>query len=201
MIEQYARYYYQRYLVDPLVQIVNNFFSPIQVTFAAGVLGILAACTIVMNWPILSILLLLLSGYADTFDGSLARHQAQTSPFGAVLDILTDRLVEFSIIFALYLQQPAIRGLMCFLMLGCVLLCVTSFLVVGIFTVNQSEKEFYYSPGLIERAEAFILFIFMIMFPRYFTTISILFVCLVTLTILIRVYEFYKNCIPTRASK
>lgn len=75
-------------------------------------------------------------------------------------------------------------------MLTSILLCVTSFLVVGIFTEKQTEKSFYYSPGLIERGEAFFFFILMILFPSYFVLLSSLFILLVLLTTAIRVVQF-----------
>lgn len=60
---------------------------------------------------------------------------------------------------------PQERGLWCMLTLGSMLLCITSFLVVGIFTENQSQKSFHYSPGLMKRAEAFSFFIAMMIWP------------------------------------
>ena len=78
-------------------------------------------------------------------------------------------------------------------MLGSILLCITSFLVVGIFTPNHSSKSFHYSPGLIERAEAFLFFIVMIFVPYYFTFFAFLFATLVALTALIRLWQFSKT--------
>ena len=75
-------------------------------------------------------------------------------------------------------------------MLGSILLCVTSFLVVGIFSENSSKKGFYYSPGLIERLEAFIFFICMLVLPMYFEALSIIFTILVVMTTVIRVMQF-----------
>ena len=75
-------------------------------------------------------------------------------------------------------------------MLGSVLICITSFLVVAIVSDNQSEKSFYYSPGLMERAEAFIFFILMIWLPQYFSFLSMSFIILVSYTALKRVYDY-----------
>lgn len=190
MLEQYVSPHYQRCLVDALARYVGRYFSPIQITLFAGLCGLASMIFLAYGFPAAAILCLLVSGYADTLDGTVARLYGASSPIGAVLDILTDRLVEFALIFGLYLQDPASRSLMSMLMLGSILLCVTSFLVVGIFTANESEKGFHYSPGLMERAEAFIMFILMILLPPYFMPLSILFVLLVTLTTIIRVLEF-----------
>lgn len=127
-------------------------------------------------------------------DGSLARHQNKTSPIGAALDITADRLVEFAIILGLFLIDPHKRGLLCLLMLGSVLLCITTFLVVGIFSENQSEKGFHYSPGLMERTEAFAFFALMMLFPIYFTPLAAIFSALTFFTAGKRLYEFSPCC-------
>ena len=112
---------------------------------------------------------------------------------GAILDITCDRCVEFSIILGLYLVDPTSRPFLSFMMLGSVLVCVTTFLVVALFTPNESEKGFHYSPGLIERAEAFLFFGLMILFPPLFTPLAALFSILVFLTGLLRIRQFYLN--------
>ena len=75
-------------------------------------------------------------------------------------------------------------------MLMSILICITSFLVVGIFSPNTSEKGFFYSPGFIERGEAFLFFIVMAIFPSLFPFFSLLFFSLVFLTALIRLVQF-----------
>jgi archaetidylinositol phosphate synthase len=94
---------------------------------------------------------LVLSGFLDTLDGSLARHLNKTSS-----------------------------------------ICVTTFLVVGIFTKNDSQKSFFYSPGLIERAEAFIVFSLMILLPFTFSVLAWGFIALTFLTAFLRLWQFIK---------
>jgi len=191
MIDSYGRTLYQKVVVDPFLPIFS-YFSPTTVTFFALITGVAVLPLMAIKYPILAFVMLLFSGFLDTLDGSIARFKNQTSPFGAALDIVGDRMVEFSVILGLYLYQPEIRSLNCLLMLGSILLCITSFLVVGIFTQNKKEKSFHYSPGLIERAEAFIFFSIMILFPRAFFVISYLFIALVFFTALIRLWQFKK---------
>lgn len=104
-----------------------------------------------------------------------------------------DRIVEFSAVLALYLFDPQHRATLTILMLGSILLCITSFLVVGIFSNNTSQKSFYYSPGIMERAEAFLFFIVMTLFPDYFNFLAAVFCFLVCLTALIRLFEFKRS--------
>jgi hypothetical protein len=83
-----------------------------------------------------------------------------------------------------------VDGIFSLLMLGSILICVTSFLVVGIFLENTSQKSFYYSPGLIERAEAFLFFVLMILFSKAFSILAVIFSILVFLTAALRLYQF-----------
>lgn len=168
MIEQGTRHYYQKHLVDPVAALLIDRISPNTMTILSGVLGILVYPTLFYGQNMFAVVLLLLSGYCDTLDGTLARMNQCATPWGSVLDIMTDRLVEWTTVLALWSIDPNHRSLWCLIMLGSMLLCITSFLVVGIFTENQTHKSFYYSPGIMERAEAFLFFIAMILWPASF---------------------------------
>ena len=123
----------------------------------------------------------------------MARYQGKAGNRGAMLDILSDRAVESSVILGLYAVDPHSRGWFCLFMLASVLLCVTTFLVTGIFVQQKSEKSFYYSPGLMERSEAFIFFGLMITFPAAFTPLSSSFSLLVGWTAIKRLYDFSRK--------
>ncbi len=192
MIDTYCRAPYQRVLVDPFVSWLSRgqVVTPMHLTFFGLFLGVLVIPLLAYDFVWAAFCLILLSGYLDTVDGSLARQTQRSCPKGAVLDIVCDRLVEFSIILGLYFVDPASRALLCLLMLGSVLFCITSFLVVGIFSSNESEKSFYYSPGIMERTEAFLFFVAMILLPSFFLPLALLFTVLVALTAVIRIYQF-----------
>lgn len=192
MLETYVRPIYQRCLVDPVAQLCQQRWAtlPLHVTLASVGAGICAALAIYAHLPTLGIVLLLLSGYFDTLDGSLARLQKQATDHGAMFDIIADRVVEFAIVFALFALDPTGRAAMALVMLGSILICVTSFLVVGIYTANESHKGFHYSPGIMERAEAFIFFILMILLPQCFIIFAAIFSLLVALTAAIRIIQF-----------
>lgn len=196
MIETNLRKTYQKICIDPVLRIKGlQKVHPIFLTYFAGFLGIGIFPALAFGFPLLAFALLVISGFIDTLDGSLARHYEKSSPEGAALDILSDRVVEFAIILGLYCVDPSSRSLPIIFMLGSILICVTSFLIVGIFTKNDSEKSFYYSPGIIERAEAFIFFAIMILLPSTFFFLSYLFSFLVFLTAFIRIFQFLKKMI------
>ncbi len=161
-------------------------------TLLAMLTGIGVAIALLCHQVILSLLLLAISGYLDSLDGTVARLRGNTQPIGAVFDIVADRVVELSVIMGLFLSHPTQRAIVSFSMLGSVLICVTAFLVVGIFADNDSAKGFFYSHGLMERAEAFIFFALMIIFPQAFQWLAWLFVVLVLYTAVMHIWRFYR---------
>ena len=193
MIEQGVRSYFEKLFIAPVLKNLSIKVSPNHVTSMAGAFGILVFPVLVLGHAWLAIFLLALSGYCDILDGALARSRNCTSSWGTVLDIVMDRVVEISTIMALWAIDSQVRSLSCFCMLACVTICITSFLVVGIFSDQQSEKSFNYSPGLMERAEAFLFFTVMIIFPGFFTQLSILFCVLVLYTAVIRLWQFRRQ--------
>ncbi|MCH9770293.1 MAG: CDP-alcohol phosphatidyltransferase family protein [Gammaproteobacteria bacterium] len=194
MIELHIRPLYQKICVDPVVNLLRHqrFCSPLFITFLALLTGI--ACFIAlyfgaMYWAVAT---LIISGYLDTLDGSIARAQGAASPKGAVLDIVVDRIVEFLILLGLYFIAPETRALPIIWMMGASWVCVTSFLVVGVFTENKSHKGFHYSTGLMERFEAFLFFLLMILIPAWFMPLAWVYVALVLFTAAFRVYQFFQ---------
>ncbi len=194
MLEKLFRERYQKFLINPAINFcIRKKIQPLQITALGLIVGCLAFPLICFGYPITAILLLTLSGYLDTLDGSLARIQDTDSPIGAVCDILADRIVEALTILGLYAFAPTERALPCLCMMAATLLCVTSFLVVAIFSANNSLKSFFYSPGIIERAEAFILWSIMILYPKTFFSLSYSFTALVLITAFVRFTQFFKQ--------
>lgn len=194
MLEDKIKPSYQNWILTPFLNIhwIHR-FNPNVLTLAGLGCGMAIPLLLPFGYPLFALIALALSGFFDTLDGALARSKNISSPKGAVLDITSDRAVEFCIILALYLVDPGQRALLSLLMLGSILLCITSFLVVGIFSRNTTEKSFYYSPGIMERLEAFIFFGLMMLFPAGFPILAILFTSLVFLTAFIRLKQFVTN--------
>lgn len=197
MLEGLCRNTYEKSLISPLLKIpAVNRCRPIAITIAGCLIGISFAPLIIAGWTWAALGALLLSGFLDTLDGSLSRFQNSASSKGAVWDIVCDRIVEFSILFGLYWVDPDYRGHLTIGMLGSILLCITSFLVVGIFsekTTNGIKKSFHYSPGLIERAEAFLIWGVMAWAPKAFFHLSCVFIILVLITTGVRLWQFTKH--------
>lgn len=154
MIEQKIRPTFQKIFVDNVAKLVAPTIAPNLVTILSLICGLVAAVSFFIN-QYLCVFLLLLSGYLDILDGSVARLQNSSSSFGTMLDILSDRFVESFIIIVIFINQLDIAWVGLLMMMS-IIVCISSFLLVGIFSQKESSKSFYYSPGLIERAETFI---------------------------------------------
>lgn len=189
MIEQKIRPVFQRIFVDSIAKSIAPVIAPNLITLISLVVGLVAAIAFFIN-QYLCIFLLLLSGYFDILDGSVARLQGSSSSFGTILDILSDRFVESFIIIAIFINQLDIAWVGLLMMMS-IIVCISSFLLVGIFSQKESSKSFYYSPGLIERAETFIFFIVMILFSNMVLILGLIYTLLVLWTTLYRCYEFY----------
>lgn len=195
MLEGICRSAVEKWVVLRVAKRLQTFswVTPTIITTAGLITGLFSAFFLIIGYLNLSIVALLLSGYLDMLDGSFARLTQSNGIKGAVFDIMSDRVVEAGVIVGLYYVEPTYRATLCLWMMVAVLLCVTSFLVVGIANDQKNSdqnKSFYYSPGLIERAEAFVFFSAMILLPHYFTLLAIMFIILVLLTAFVRLFEF-----------
>lgn len=196
MLETICREPVDRVLISPVLTLLKERVSPSYITLMAVIAGVLAAFFIYLDAIVLACTFLIASGYLDMLDGALARAMDQQSELGSVFDIIGDRVVEFFIFLGLWAHSPLMRGGYVLFMLGATLICVTSFLVVSMFSENKSEKSFHYSPGLMERAEAFIFFFLMILFPSAFGIFAVIFSVLVFYTAFERVHGFYRAVTP-----
>lgn len=197
MIETYIKKTYQSVLVKPVARLLPTSTKPNTITLIAALLGIACGLAIALHQPIIAVVLLILSGYADTLDGCLAELTSQQTNLGCIFDIISDRLVEIAVILGLFFYQASTsRAVLSLLMLSSVLICITSFLIVSLFTTDtqttSTGKSFLYSIGLIERAEAFIMFGLMILMPQYFVPLAITFTALVSLTAFLHIYRYRK---------
>lgn len=189
MIEKNIRPWFQKHFID----LVATELSKLKVrantlTALSFITGAISAILILYS-PWGAVFFLLLSGYLDILDGSVARIQGISSPIGTMLDILSDRFAETFVIIALFAVHSNIAWVGLLMMMS-IIVCISSFLLVGIFSEQKSHKSFCYSPGLMERAETFIFFIIMILLPSSVLWLGVLFTALVLLTTFNRVREF-----------
>ena len=165
--------------------------SPNQVTGAALTVGLSAAVVLFFGLPYPAVALLWFSGYLDAVDGSMARLSGKSNPFGAMLDIVSDRVVELSIFWALALNHPesypAMMGLV-----STIVLTMTVFLTTGMLLGKSGKKSFYYQPGLMERTEGFIASTAMMLFQQWLVPLTWIYAALIGITIIQRLLEARK---------
>jgi len=101
-----------------------------------------------------------LAFFLDAVDGAVARAKGLTSKKGAFLDGISDRLVEFFVVLALFVSTTDIQIQLLLLAILFFGTCMTSFVKAyaehsGIMG-NEAAKKM---PGLLERAERSILLV------------------------------------------
>lgn len=188
MIDTYARKYAQPAIQRTARTFIKLGLSANQVTWTAFVVGVGSSVFVFLQRPVISLVLLWLSGYLDAVDGSMAREQRQMSAWGTVLDVTFDRIVELGIIVALAIRYPQAQLLLLLLTAG-IVFSMTVFLTVGALSEKKGMKSFYYQAGLAERTEGFILFSVMILFPHWLLWSTGVFLFVEVFTGLQRMFE------------
>ncbi len=190
MLDTHARKY-----VQPIIEKTADFFlkaglSANQVTYLGFFVGISTGIFAYFGYPIIAVVMLWLSGFLDAVDGTMAR-KTKPSPWGTLLDITFDRLVEISVIIGLAFRfQESMWALL--LLSVSIIFAMTVFLTVGALSEKNGIKSFYYQAGLAERTEGFILFSVMILFSQYLTAITLVFLAIELFTTFQRLLEARK---------
>ncbi|SHK13235.1 CDP-alcohol phosphatidyltransferase family protein [Tepidibacter formicigenes] len=191
MLDTHARKY-----VNPIINLTSKTFlkcnmTPNQVTFLAFIIGISTSIFIYLNLPITACVFLWISGFLDAVDGAMARAKKNTTPWGTLMDITFDRIVEISVIISLAVRFEHLR--FNFLILtSCILFSMTIFLTVGALSDKNGIKSFYYQAGIAERTEGFILLTLMILCTNYLGLITNIFSVIVLITAIQRMVEARK---------
>ncbi len=148
------------------------------ITLISFVTGILAGIFVAFNFLFLALVFLWFSGLCDVLDGTVARLLKSSKKVGAYLDLFSDRVVEVAIILGFTFLRPEYY-LAYILFLIAVLMHFSTFLIAGALFKNEGSKSMYYDKSLVERAEAFVTFSFMMLFPNYAHQILLFFTILV----------------------
>ena len=188
MLDTNARKY-----VNPIIELGAKFLlrlklTPNNVTILALLLGISTSIFLYFDMQIIAVTLLWVSGDLDAVDGAMARRSNSSSSFGTLLDIVSDRIVEVSIVLVLGLKFVDVRYNLIVLTV-CILMSMTIFLTVGALSEKKGVKSFYYQAGVAERSEGFIFFSLMILIPSYLGIITNIFSILIIITAIQRFLE------------
>jgi phosphatidylglycerophosphate synthase len=158
-----------------LDQIAQRFvrlgIPPNSLSYAALAFGLTAAWLFSIAHRKSAFLMLVLSGGMDAIDGRVARLGRGATPWGGVLDLTFDRIVEAAVLLGVALPKKAWHGPA--LLLACtwyVNLCV--FLAVGAASSAAKAKLIDYPPGLLERSEG-LLFALVVSAAPGFTPLAL----------------------------
>ncbi|MDN5708756.1 MAG: CDP-alcohol phosphatidyltransferase family protein, partial [Planococcus sp. (in: firmicutes)] len=187
MLDTYARKHVQPAVDKTADYLLKKGCTADGVTKTAFAIGLSSGIFIYLDLPVLALFALWLSGFLDVVDGTMAR-KTKPSPWGTLLDISFDRLVEISVILGLAFRFPDSMWAL-LLLSASIIVAMTVFLTVGALSEKQGMKSFYYQAGLAERTEGFILFTLMIVFSPYLTAITLLFIAVQIFTIIQRMAE------------
>ncbi|TXT61831.1 MAG: conserved membrane protein of unknown function [Promethearchaeota archaeon] len=187
-----------------ILKLIGNKISANQLTIAGLILGFLSAVSIFLSsifinyffiFLVLGITFMVLSFFIDLFDGIIARFDNPTI-FGGILDMTCDRTVEVSIIIAIILTDPSNLVIPGIFVLGSIVLCITVFLSVG-HALNEEEIEnqkfIFYSTGLMERSETFLILLITIILINFRFILLTLFSILTSITTIQRIGFAYKK--------
>lgn len=191
MLDTHARKYTNRLFSAIAALLLRLGLTPNQVTALAFILGITSGAVLYSEHPMIAVALLWLSGLLDAVDGEMARRSGRSSVRGAQMDIISDRLVELSIVWGLALRRPdcllPLLGL-----LSAILISMTVFLTTGMLTPKKGKKSFYYQAGLMERTEGFLAFTAMMLFPSALSVLTWIYAGLIGITILQRLIDAHR---------
>lgn len=163
--------------VQPYFNQLGHLFgtiSPNSITITAFIMGIAAGVCISADFRYVALFFLLLSGILDVLDGTVARLTNQSHPAGAYIDLISDRMVEAAFIIGLSISYPQ-NAFAYILFLSSVLLHFATFVSAGALFKNEGHKSMHHDHSVIERAEAFIVFALLLLFPAYIFELLTLF--------------------------
>ncbi|MEG0237379.1 MAG: CDP-alcohol phosphatidyltransferase family protein [Cetobacterium sp.] len=191
MLDTHCRKYIQP-LIGVGAKIAMKFgLSANAVTIIAMLLGIFSGVLVAFGFNILAVLVLWFSGYLDAVDGTIARKTKSSSPFGTVMDITFDRMVEGAVILGVAYKYSDFSFISLILAVS-IIISMTIFLTTGPLAENKGEKTFYYQAGLAERTEGFLMLSLMILLKENAGIVINIFTAMVLFTAFQRFVEAKK---------
>jgi phosphatidylglycerophosphate synthase len=188
-----------RKIIDPPLNVLGRAIaargvSADAVTLAGLAIGLSAAALIVFGAFTAALVLLLVSRIADGLDGAVARATRKTD-FGGYLDIAADFLFYGAIPLGFVLHDTGANGAAGAFLLTSFYFNGASFLGYAILaekakmqTTAQGQKSLYYSNGILGGTETIIFFVFLCLYPAYFSQMAWVFGALCFATAVLRIH-------------
>ncbi len=191
-----------KYTSSHLNRIANTLYErgvePNWVTLLGLALAFL--CFVALSYGLfyLGLILILINRFLDGLDGSLAR-LGTPRKFGAFFDITSDFAFYALIPLGFAVHSPHENALPTAFLLAAFYVNGSSFLAEAIIIekynikIDQADKGFVYSFGLIEGFETICFFLFICLFPNVYANAAYIFFTLTLLTHVIRVFKSFKR--------
>lgn len=155
-----------------------------QASILGAILGVAAGVLFASGWVGFGIFALVLSGALDAIDGTIARTYGGATPWGGVLDLTLDRVVEAAVLLGLVCAHPRL-AFPAAVVIATWYVNITVFMATGA-ALEATEKFIHYPPGLVERTEGFIFFILLAIVPTWAVSLCYLYAALEVATALQR---------------
>ena len=158
------------------------------VTLFACLVGLAAAGLIAGGYMIVALMLIIISRIFDGLDGSVAR-ASQKTDFGGYLDITLDFVFYGAVPLAFVVYDPTANALAGAALIFSFYVNGASFLAYavvaekrGLSTTARGVKSIYFTTGLAEASETYIVFGVFCLWPAWFAPVAWVFtvICLYT---------------------
>ena len=198
MIDKKIRKYTDGYLNQIANVLFRKGIDPNWVTILGLIIAFLCFMVLSYGFFYQGLILILINRFLDGLDGSLARF-SKPRKFGAFFDITSDFAFYALIPLGFAVFSPYENALPTAFLLAAFYVNGSSFLTEAIIIekynikIDQKDKGFFYSFGLIEGFETICFFLFICSFPNLYGDAAYIFFGLTILTHVIRVFRVFKR--------
>ncbi len=165
------------------------------VTVFACFVGLAAAGLIALGYMIVALVLIVVSRICDGLDGSVARASKSTD-FGGYLDITLDFVFYGAVPLAFVIHDPSANAIAGAALIFSFYVNGASFLAYAIVaekrklsTTARGVKSIYFTTGLAEASETYIVFGIFCLWPEWFVPVAWLFAAICLYTALSRIMQ------------
>ena len=198
MIDNKINKYISSYLNDIAKVLCRKGINANWITISGLIIAFLCFIALSFGHFHLGLILIIINRFLDGLDGSLAR-LSKPRKFGAFLDITSDFAFYALIPLGFAVFSPYENALPTAFLLAAFYVNGSSFLTEAIIVekynikIDQKDKGFFYSFGLIEGFETICFFLFICSFPNLYGDAAYIFFGLTILTHVIRVVRAFKR--------
>ncbi len=171
--------------------------TPNMMSVASWFVAIAAAVLVARGYPILGVLVWLLSRLGDGLDGLIARQSGSASPFGGYLDITLDMAAYGIMVIGFAVAYPAL-GLAWSAILLSYILSITSTLALSNAAsvtggqVSRTDRTFQFTSSLAEAGETSIMYSAWVVFPQWMEPLAWTWCAVVLVSVVQRSWLAYR---------